>query len=89
MSDSAYMKSWRVVQQREGYYVYNDTDLEVCKFLREQLKAIIQRKYGFDNLWAGRYAELIVDEASDVVLDMSQEVFEQRKKDESDDYIYW
>ena len=31
------MNNWRVVQQRDGFYMYNDTDLEVCKFLTEQL----------------------------------------------------
>ena len=82
------MNNWRVVQQRDGFYMYNDTDLEVCKFLTEQLEAIIARKYGFENVWSKHYAEMIVDNAADVVLEMSQEIAEQRKRDEKDDYSY-
>ena len=82
------MNNWRVVQQRDGFYMYNATDLEVCKFLTEQLQSIIDHKYGLGEVWSKHYAQTIVDEASHVLLDMSQEIAEQIEKDEKDDYSY-
>jgi hypothetical protein len=82
------MNNWRVVHERSGWYSYTDTDKEVCKFLTEQLQSIIDHKYGLGEVWSKHYAETIVDEASHVVLDMSQEIAEQRERDEKDDYSY-
>ena len=82
------MRNWRVVRERSGWYGYNDVDKEVCKFIRDQLQSILNHKYGLGGVWSKHYAETIVDEASHVVLDMSQEIAEQRERDEKDDYSY-
>jgi len=82
------MNNWRVVQERDGWYDYTDMDKELSKFLTEQLQSIIDHKYGLGEVWSKHYAQTIVDEASHVLLDMSQEITEQIEKDEKDDYSY-
>ena len=82
------MNNWRVVQERYGFYDYTDMDKEVFKFFTEQLQSIIDHKYGLGEVWSKHYAQTIVDEASHVLLDMSQEITEQIEKDEKDDYSY-
>ena len=65
-----------------GFYSYNDLDAEVCEFVRTQLTSILDHKYGLGEVWAKHYAQTIVDEAAEVMLDLSREVAEQMEKDD-------
>ena len=76
------MNNWRVVRERRGWYSYDDMDKEGCKFVRDQLESILNHKYGLGGVWSKHYAETIVDEASDILLDMSQEIAEQRERED-------
>jgi len=77
--------NWRQIQRGSGYYVYNNIDVEVASFLTEQLNAIIDKKYGLGSVWSKDFAEKIIDEASEVVLDLSQEIAETRRQDNDED----
>ena len=77
--------NWRQIQRGSGYYVYNNIDVEVASFLTEQLNAIIDKKYGLGSVWSKDFAEKIIDEASEVVLDLSQEIAETRRQDNDKD----
>ena len=77
--------NWRQIQRGSGYYVYNDVDVEVASFLTEQLNSIIDKKYGLGSVWSKHFAEKIIDEASEIVLDLSQEIAETRRQDDDED----
>lgn len=77
--------NWRIARMGSGYYVYNDIDVEVASFLTEQLNVIIDKKYGLVPAWSKDFAEKIIDEASEVVLDLSQEIAETRRQDNDED----
>jgi len=77
--------NWRQIQRGSGYYVYNNIDVEVASFLTEQLNVIIDKKYGLGSVWSKDFAEKIIDEASEVVLDLSQEIAETRRQDNDED----
>jgi len=77
--------NWRQIQRGSGYYVYNDVDVEVASFLTEQLNSIIDKKYGLGSVWSKHFAEKIIDEASEIVLDLSQEIAETRRQDDVED----
>ena len=77
--------NWRQVQRGSGYYVYNNIDVEVARFLTEQLHTIIEQRYGLGSIWSKHFAETIIDEASEVVLDLSQEVATVRREEDDED----
>lgn len=77
--------NWRQVQRGSGYYVYTNIDVEVASFLTEQLNSIIDKKYGLGSVWSKHFAEKIIDEASEIVLDLSQEIAETRRQDDDED----
>ena len=76
------MTTWRQDRDSIGFYSYNDADAEVCEFVRTQLTSILDHKYGLGEVWAKNYAQLIVDEAAEIMLDLSREVAEQMEKDD-------
>ena len=76
------MTTWRQDRDSIGFYSYNDVDTEVCEFVRTQLTSILDHKYGLGEVWAKNYAQLIVDEAAEIMLDLSREVAEQMEKDD-------
>jgi|TARA_R110000824_G_scaffold260981_3_gene449612 hypothetical protein len=77
--------NWRQIQRGSGYYVYNDVDVEVARFLTEQLHTIIEQKYGLGSVWSKHFAEKIIDEASEIVLDLSQEIATIRSEEDDED----
>lgn len=77
--------NWRQVQRGSGYYVYTNIDVEVASFLTEQLNSIIDKKYGLGSVWSKHFAEKFIDEASEIVLDLSQEIAETRRQDDDED----
>ena len=76
------MNNWRQDRDSVGFYSYNDLDAEVCEFVLTQLTSILDHKYGLGEVWAKHYAQTIVDEAAEVMLDLSREVAEQMEKDD-------
>lgn len=65
--------------------MYNDVDVEVARFLTEQLHTIIEQKYGLGSVWSKHFAEKIIDEASEIVLDLSQEIATIRSEEDDED----
>ena len=84
----SYLYCGNLEEECGGLYEYTETDIEVRTFIEDQLQSIIDHKYGLGKVWSKHYAETIVDGASLALVELSQEITEQRRRDEKDDYSY-